>query len=565
MRSHRRFLTLDRLEQFGDDLHRRSKTRLQTMPRKTANDTPEMTLRPDQATGICVESSLTGESCRVFAMPGNAPWTPTIGAAYKHLIRMSDPKTFGTTVPGASTHGKAGGRAQLGAIWVFPFPTTLSTRFEGTRIVLGRSDDCDVVLRGAEASRHHAEFLRIGSEWIIHDLGSRNGVYVDGQRVEHFTLRVGNVLRVGEWIGIVRPFESNAENHQAHFRQLAPGLFGAAQLQAAVIDAERVAQSNVRIVVQGETGTGKERVAQAIHHWSGRTGEFVGVNCAALPEGLVEGELFGYRKGAFTGAERANVGHFRAAHGGTLLLDEVTEMPLSVQPKLLRALEERAVVPLGESIAVPVDVRVVTATQEPLQQAVAEKRFRADLCARLAGLTIVLPPLRERKEDIVGLFAHLLERHLDGALPAVDPRLVERLCGYAWPYNVREIDQLASYLAGAHRHEQVLRCAHLPKTMQTVGVSENSLAKHQQHDEDSMRQSLVRQQVEKQLERDEELEALRRALRLHCGNMTRAASALGISRQRAYRILQGAPPSELEEIRKLTESDRIDRETPKPE
>jgi DNA-binding NtrC family response regulator len=478
---------------------------------------------------------------------------------------MGDHKSFGTTVTGASTHGTLDSCTHLGVFWAFPFPTTLVTRFEGTRILLGRSDDCDVVLRGAEASRHHAEFLRIGSEWIVHDLGSRNGVHVDGQRVEHSVLRVGTVLRLGEWIGIVQPFDPNTESRQAHFRQLAPGLFGGAHLQAAVIDAERVAGSNVRIVIQGETGTGKERVAQAIHHWSGRTGEFVGVNCAALPDGLVEGELFGYRKGAFTGADRANLGHFRAAHGGTLLLDEVTEMPLSVQPKLLRALEERAVVPLGESIAVPVDVRVIAATQAPLQRAVDEKRFRADLCARLAGLTIVLPPLRERRQDIPGLFAHLLQRHLDGPSPAVDPRLVERLCLHSWPYNVREIDQLASYLAGAFRQEKVLRCAHLPKTMQRVEASESPVGQQEVPQEAAVCQSLVREEVEKRLQHEKELESLRRALRLCHGNMTKAASALGISRQKAYRIMQGGAPTELEDIRKPAESSGVNRDVPKSE
>ncbi len=508
---------------------------------------------------------MVGNAHPVFGTMGSAPWTPTTGPAYKYVTQMGDHKTLGTTVPGASTHRHSGACTQIGVVWVFPFPSALITLFEGTRILLGRSADCDVVLQGAEASRHHAEFLRIGSEWVIHDLGSRNGVHVDGQCVEHAILRVGNVLRLGEWIGIVRPFESDAEDQQSRFRQLAPGLLGGARLQAAVVDAERVAKSNVRIVVQGETGTGKERVAQAIHHWSGRGGEFVGVNCSALPAGLVEGELFGYRKGAFTGADRASLGHFRAAHGGTLLLDEVTEMPMSVQPKLLRALEERAVVPLGESIPVPVDVRVIAATQEPLQRAVEAKRFRADLCARLAGLTIVLPPLRERREDIPGLFAHLLQRHLAGPLPAVDPRLVEHLCRYGWPYNVREIDQLASYIAGAHRQEKILRCAQLPNSMQTVGPSEPPSEDNLTADEVSVRQSLVRQDLEKRLQRDKELESLRRALHLCRGNMTRAAGALGISRQKAYRIMESASPSELEEIRQLTESGSAVRNPAKSE
>ena len=464
---------------------------------------------------------------------------------------MADHKTLGTTVPGASTHGTAGPRARWGVIWAFPVPNSLTTPFEGTRILLGRSEACDVVLEGAEISRQHAELLRIGSEWVIHDLGSRNGVHVDAQRVEQSVLRVGNVLRLGEWVGIVRPFAARPESGLAHFRQLAPGLFGGTQLQAAVMDAERAAQSDVRIVIQGETGTGKEQLAQAIHHWSGRAGEWVGANCAARPEDLLEGELFGYRQGAFAGADRACLGRFRAAQGGTLLLDAVTETPLSVQTQLLRVLEEGVVVPVGESIAVPVDVRVIAASQEPLQRAVEQKRLRADLCARLAGLTVAVPPLRERREDIPGLFAQLLQRHWDGPLPAVDPRLVECLCCHHWPYNVRELDQLTRYLAEARPQEKVLRCAHLPKTMQHAGVHEHPASNGEAFDDAAVRQAVVRQELEKRLHRERELESLRSALRLCRGNITRAAGVLGISRQKAYRIMQSASPAELEDIRKL--------------
>ncbi|MBN1612364.1 MAG: sigma 54-interacting transcriptional regulator, partial [Polyangiaceae bacterium] len=433
---------------------------------------------------------------------------------------MGDHRTLGTTVPGASTHGTTGRSTPYGVIWVFPIPNTLTTPFVGTRILLGRGEACNVVLEGAEISRQHAELLRIGSEWVVHDLGSRNGVHVDAQRVEQSVLRVGSVLRLGEWVGIVRPFEAGPESGPSSFRQLAPGLYGGAQLQAAVMDAERAARSDVRIVIQGETGSGKARLAQAIHHWSGRTGEWVAANCAALSKDAMEGELFGYRKGALAGADRTYLGRFRAAQGGTLLLDEVTEMPLCVQPKLLRTLEERVIVPVGESVAVPVDVRVIAASQEPLQRAVEQQRLRADLCARLAGLTIAVPPLRERREDVPGLFAQLLQRHWDGPLPAVDPRLVECLCCHHWPYNVRELDQLTRYLAEARSQETVLRRAHLPKTMQYAEVHKQPASNGEAFDDGAVRQAVVRQELEKRLQRDKELESLRRALRLCRGNIT---------------------------------------------
>ena len=180
----------------------------------------------------------------------------------------------------------------------------------------------------------------------------------------------------------------------APFEEIGPGLWGGGALQAALAPLRQAAASDLPIVLEGETGCGKEVVTRTLHRWSGRSGPLVAVNCAALPEGLAEGELFGYRRGAFTGAERASVGYFRGADAGTLLLDEVSDLPLVLQAKLLRVLEERAVQPLGETRPVPIDVRVVVAGQQPLMEVMRAGRFRADLLARLDGLTVRLPPLR---------------------------------------------------------------------------------------------------------------------------------------------------------------------------
>lgn len=229
-------------------------------------------------------------------------------------------------------------------------------------------------------------------------------------------------------------------------------------------------------MILGETGTGKEGVAHAMHEWSARKGPFVAVNCAALVPTLAEAELFGYRRGAFTGAERASSGFFRAAQGGTLLLDEVTDLPESVQAKLLRALEQREISPLGESVPVRIDVRVLAGTQIPLAKMVEERRFRGDLCARLDGLTIRLPPLRERKQEIPYLFTHFLRLHSGGRPPDVEPRLVEQLCLYDWPFNVRELDLLARRLLVLHGHEELLRRSHLPEQILNRAVTEEKAA-----------------------------------------------------------------------------------------
>jgi two-component system NtrC family response regulator len=226
----------------------------------------------------------------------------------------------------------------------------------------------------------------------------------------------------------------------------------------------KAAASDLAVIIEGETGTGKEGIARATHLWSGRKGPFIAVNCAALPETLAEGELFGYRKGAFTGADRANPGHFQSANGGTLFLDEVSDLPSAIQPKLLRVLEQGEVTPLGESKAVPIDVRVVVATQKPLATLVSEDRFRADLMARLDGLRIRLPPLRSRVEEVPYLFTRRLMIK-SGPTPGLDAAAVEALCCHRWPLNIREVVNLAKRVVALHGHEKLLKRSHLAALM----------------------------------------------------------------------------------------------------
>jgi transcriptional regulator with PAS, ATPase and Fis domain len=282
------------------------------------------------------------------------------------------------------------------------------------------------------------------------------------------------------------------------------------------------------VVLEGETGTGKERVARAIHLWSGRPGPFVGVNAAAIPESIAEAELFGHRKGAFSGAERAGTGYFRAAAGGTLLIDEIVDLPAGVQAKLLRCLENHEVVPLGETAPVPVDVRVVAAAQIPLREALREQRLRPDLVARLDGVTVRLPPLRERIRELPFLFVRMLEAHMAAAalpMPDLCPRLMERLCLYDWPFNVRELERLAGRLAVLHGREPRLRRHHLPAHMRSGGASSDAPGPDG---------------AAEVAEADPTLASLAASLRLFRGNVARAAAAMGISRQRAYRLMEAS-------------------------
>jgi two-component system C4-dicarboxylate transport response regulator DctD len=200
------------------------------------------------------------------------------------------------------------------------------------------------------------------------------------------------------------------------------------------------------VIVLGETGTGKELVARCLHEFSGRGGRFVAINCAAVPESLFEGELFGHEPGAYTGATKQRIGEIESANGGTLLLDEIETMPLHLQVKLLRVLQEREVKRLGSARAIPIDVRVVAATKDDLKALSQEGRFRADLFYRLNVATLRLPPLRERREDIPMLFAHFLREaglRFGTGQPELPPGLHQQLLAHDWPGNVRELRNAA--------------------------------------------------------------------------------------------------------------------------
>jgi transcriptional regulator with AAA-type ATPase domain len=437
-----------------------------------------------------------------------------------------------TSVGGTTTVTEAASAARASSdeaalIWVFPRPAWPVDLRPGARreLAIGRDEASAVCLSGNDVSRRHA-ILRIDPQAGIRiaDLGSRNGVRVNGRPVAEAAIGVGDVVRIGGWVGLVAA-------SPGAFVEIAPGLWGGAALEEALAPLRRAAASDLPIVLEGETGTGKELVSRALHRWSGRPGPLVAVNCAALPEGLAEGELFGYRRGAFTGADRASAGFFRGADGGTLLLDEVSDLPLPVQGKLLRVLEEREVQPLGEIRPVPIDVRVVVAGQQPLIEAVRAGRFRADLLARLDGLSVRLPPLRARREDVLPLFSHLLEEIGQGRAPSMESDFAESLCMHDWPFNVRELVLLAKRLLTLHGSDVTLRAQHLPERI-AGGPGASPAAP-------SAGTPGVVTRAPAAAADPVELPALVVALRASGGNVARAAAMLGISRQRAYRLMEG--------------------------
>jgi two-component system NtrC family response regulator len=282
---------------------------------------------------------------------------------------------------------------------------------------------------------------------------------------------------------------------------------------------ERVAPSDVTVLITGESGTGKELIARGIHLASARSaGPFVAVNCAAIPETLVESELFGHRRGAFTGATRDVKGKFEEASGGTLFLDEISAMPLGVQSKLLRALQEREIVRLGESAPRKVDVRIIAATNRDLQTMVADGAFREDLYYRLAVVPVELPPLRERREDIPVLVEHFLqqacERH--GRPPVRIAREVfAAFNAYAWPGNVRELKNTIERMVVLARGD-VLTLDDLPDQIKNTLRGASNVLVHLPPDGISL------EAVEREI--------IRQALLMHGGNQTRTARYLNITR-----------------------------------
>jgi DNA-binding NtrC family response regulator len=319
-------------------------------------------------------------------------------------------------------------------------PSARTVPLRPGRYVLGREDGADVVVDDPRVSRVHAT-LHVSSRSLkvrLNDEESRHGTFVHGDRIAESWLTDGDVVRIGDTFFLLRLRPNEVDDATI------PGLVGvsaaACALRAAIA---QVADHDVTVMIRGESGTGKEVVARSVHALSGRRGSFVALNCAAIPAELAESQLFGHVAGAFTGARSDSIGFFRAADGGTVFLDEIGDMPLALQPKLLRALEQREVVPVGATTPVAFDARVVVATHRDLDAAMRADAFRGDLFARLAQFQIAVPSLAERVEDVLPLLAHAL----GDAKKPLEPDLVERLLLHAWPFNVRELFAVAGELS----------------------------------------------------------------------------------------------------------------------
>jgi two-component system, NtrC family, response regulator AtoC len=412
----------------------------------------------------------------------------------------------------------------------------------GRSVVIGRAPESTLVTTSARVSRRHASIELRGRSLSVIDHASRNGTQVNGATLRDASRPIdgGDVIAIGAVQIVIaradralsrgsadaaadgssRPATREAEPGGADAEGPAWGdglvLADRAMVKLLAV-ARRVAGAQSPVLVSGETGTGKEVIAERIHRQSARAaGPFLRLNCPSLPEALIESELFGHERGAFTGAERRRTGYFEAAGGGTLLLDEIGEMPLNVQAKLLRVLERHAVIRVGGTDEVPVDVRIICATNRDLRREVEAGRFRQDLYYRISTFTLEVPPLRERPTEIVllaELFAARFARDLGLAPPRLGVDVLDALAAHVWPGNVRELRNAMEHAVVMAGGGGVTR-EHLPASLGSLTGAAIPAA------------AGIRGRVE-EMERAE----LVSALAAEGGNRTRAAKRLGLSRR----------------------------------
>jgi DNA-binding NtrC family response regulator len=381
---------------------------------------------------------------------------------------------------------------------------------------IGQQSKNDVVLSDQTVSRFHCEILLDDGASRVRDLESRNGTWVDGTRVAEAWLRDGAELRLGRTVLRVQLDEERVAQPLSEQFELGPLVGRSTPMRAAFALIEKAAATDATVLLEGETGTGKEGAAEALHGLGARRDQpLVVVDCAAIPANLLENELFGHDKDAFTGATSRKIGAFEDADGGTVLLDEIGDLPLELQPKLLRVLERKEIRRLGSTQMARVDVRVIAATHRDLRAAVNRHAYRADLYFRLSVVRITLPPLRERPEDIPLLVERLLSRL--GARPEaraeiMRPEFLVALQRHSWPGNVRE---LRNYLE---------RCLVFQQPQPLEGKSETPAA---------ATFAEGRQRAIDEFER----RYLEQLLAAHAGKVAAAAQAAGVGRAHLYRLL----------------------------
>ena len=405
---------------------------------------------------------------------------------------------------------------------------------------VGARPSCDLCLSDQKVSGHHFEIKLDERGYRLRDLESTNGTFVAGLRVRDVYLNPSSLIGLGETRIRFEPLESSVPVEVSSRERLVGMVGRSVGMRALFARVERLASTDATALITGETGTGKELVAEALHEESARAaGPFVIVDCGAISENLIESELFGHELGAFTGAVSRHVGAFERSQGGTLFLDEIGELPFALQSKLLRALESREIRRVGGGQTIPVDMRVIAATNRDLAVDMNRARFREDLYYRLAVVCIHVPPLRERREDVPLLVQHFLEELPGGDQVQLHPETLATLSNHDYPGNVRELRNLverAVALAGSGREPQVVLADRA-----AAGVSGAEALRSPSPGADFLvmvvDESVPLKSARKQLVDEFDRRYLRRLLARHGGNVSAAARAAGLDRMTVYKML----------------------------
>ncbi|MGE0329029.1 MAG: sigma 54-interacting transcriptional regulator [Polyangiaceae bacterium] len=406
-----------------------------------------------------------------------------------------------------------------------------------SRVLVGQSPSCEFKLTDRQVSRRHLACESAGERLRVTDLQSLNGTTVNGVSLGEAYLRGGERVELGSTVILIELSRAAEDVPLPTATKFGRTVGASAAMRKLYPLCKRLAQTDVAVIIEGETGTGKEVLAESLHEQSPRaSGPFVVFDCTAVPPNLVESALFGHERGSFTGATETRRGVFEEAHGGTLLIDEIGDLDIDLQAKLLRVLERSEVRRIGGSRFIKVDVRILAATRRNLDEEVAAGRFRDDLFFRLAVTRIELPPLRHRKGDIATLARHFWKRISDPGTPIPDGFL-ERLEAYGWPGNVRELQNAVAR-----------RVALGDLAMDDVRISESlaptsdvtapvSSAGADSTIERILGENLPLPRARQKLVSEFERRYVERVLELHGGNVARAAEASGIAR-RYFRLLR---------------------------
>jgi DNA-binding NtrC family response regulator len=445
-----------------------------------------------------------------------------------------DPTTGGTTTSAVAETPAPEGAVRSFVLTVLEGPAAgQSHTSTGDRCSIGSHPLNDLVIDDKTVSRFHCELRIEAGAVVLQDLQSRNRTILDGVVIREAEPRGGSLIRLG---GSAVRFDHGARTNRLPLSDKTElgGLVGSSvPMRAAFAWLERAAKSEATVLLEGETGTGKGEAAFALHRAGGRAAKpFVVVDCTAIPANLLESELFGHEKGSFTGAQGRRVGAFEEADGGTIFLDEIGELPLDLQPKLLRVLENREIRRVGGS-AKTVNVRVVAATNRDLRAEVNAGRFRSDLYFRLAVVKIALPPLRSRPEDLPLIVARILERL--GAEPAqreafLRPARIAELARSAWPGNVRELrNHLERTMVFPEDLEELIDEV-LPATSPPPAEPSPAI--------DDVDLTVPFAEARDRALADFERRYLARILAAHDGKVTAAANAVGLSRVYVWKLLK---------------------------